>query len=555
MATTLPLRRPAKLFGKRFAVALVVLVAFAGLTASPAAALLIRGVVPGGGGLTIAPPDPCQPQPQVISFAPDYPTIPQGSPATLNWNVQVPSGCNYMLYVNGQRVALQGSLQVQPLFDTTYPLTLQWGPTRTNYTTATTTVSVTLPVDPADPTRHLVTIPAQAMLPLFVQALGTPNTTVVVNADLDLSGLNQIPIRDGVILRGWRSVAPGQPYLGGPWLTTTRAADPLFSIQGDHVRITGVRIGGPSLPVSTRAIKSESKLNIEIDHNEICGWSYVGVDLADPQGRISVPIQSSSESTGITYALGAEPLWIHDNYFHDNFYGDSGGAGYGVAVGNGAHALIERNVFDAHRHAIAADPTARTGYRAYRNLVLTRGYEGENQFDMHGDTQCWFLGGHDLCGTAGNDFDVRYNSFLYTGGAAIKVRGTPRLTPIGAVVSSNVFAHSDIGSAVQSSGNGLLVGAGNQVGVTAWSASEGCDFDGDGIPDHFIATGQTLWYRSGDASKGETPWVYLNSSTERTDGLALGYFSGGWVCDVVDGGLISVGGSGPWKPMLFLRAQ
>jgi hypothetical protein len=49
--------------------------------------------------------------------------------------------------------------------------------------------------------------------------------------------------------------------------------------------------------------------------------------------------------------------------------------------------------------------------------------------------------------------------------------------------------------------------------------------------------------------------VYLNMSTKRVDQLSLGYFSGGRVCDVADGGLISVGGSGPWRQMFFYRAQ
>ena len=99
------------------------------------------------------------------------------------------------------------------------------------------------------------------------------------------------------------------------------------------------------------------------------------------------------------------------------------------------------------------------------------------------------------------------------------------------------------------------------MGRTAYYGLQTCDFDGDGIKDLFIATEQTLWYCPAPSDcvtatgSGKASWVYLNSSTKRTDQLSLGYFSGGRVCDVADGGLISVGGSGPWRQTLFYRAQ
>lgn len=95
------------------------------------------------------------------------------------------------------------------------------------------------------------------------------------------------------------------------------------------------------------------------------------MDLYDSLNRTPDPIANSDSQTGITYTSPSEPVWVHDNYY------GVGDAGYGVAVGNGAHALIERNVFDAHRHARAADPTDRTGYRACDfELMARRGSEG-----------------------------------------------------------------------------------------------------------------------------------------------------------------------------------
>ena len=186
-----------------------------------------------------------------------------------------------------------------------------------------------------------------------------------------------------------------------------------------------------------------------------------------------------SDIPGLTYpkwnGSDAEPIYIHDNYFHDNFYGDPY-FGYGVAVG-GSHALIERNVFDGHHHAIAAGNDIHTGYRAYRNLVLKNGDGRNQQFDMHGTWYCseddknaddgkgtW----HQECGYVGHDFDIRWNSFqwrnsrFYWSDPApdIKVRGVttlvwPFLRPVGVVVKSNVFPYEDINDAVVVKGTGI----------------------------------------------------------------------------------------------------
>jgi hypothetical protein len=277
--------------------------------------------------------------------------------------------------------------------------------------------------------------------------------------------------------------------------------------------------------------------------------------------------------------MNTEPVYIHDNFIHHNQH--SNGNGYGVAVAHGAHALIERNVFDWNRHAITQEEgSSRTGYRAYRNLVLPNGgldqwlygfgWYHTHQFDMHGtddlcvgvliDETCIGKTFDHMYGRAGHDYDIRYNSFLYTAGHAVKLRGTPELgLPGGAVIRFNVFAHpvevdGILDGAVTWTENPPVV-QDNLTGRTAYHESKICDFDGDGKPDTFIATEQTLWYCPGPSDcvtsigTGKPAWVYLNSSTKRVDQLALGHFSGGHVCDVVDGGLISVGGSGPWIPL------
>ena len=129
---------------------------------------------------------------------------------------------------------------------------------------------------------------------------------------------------------------------------------------------------------------------------------------------------------------------------------------------------------------------------------------------------------------------------------------TPQLA---AFVDSNVFAHDllvdDVVSlgfgipdlvlpgAVEWAETGVWVGANNQTSVT-WDATDSCDFDGDGIPDRFMATGQTWWFSS---NHGQGPWVYLNASTFRLADVTLSYVDGDGLCDVTAGGIVYSGGT------------
>src|SRR5262249_42032952 len=152
-----------------------------------------------------------------------------------------------------------------------------------------------------------------------------------VNADLDLTGLSSINITNGVVLQGWRS-AVGQPFAMGPLLSVTDVPQPLFYIQGDNVRVTGVRIQGPSMtPDGTTALGihitdvmpscgTQSALpaasstcdtvppnfcgtipghvNVQIDNNEFSGWTDTALGVSDPNQRIVVPVGPVIGPTG-----------------------------------------------------------------------------------------------------------------------------------------------------------------------------------------------------------------------------------------------------------------
>lgn len=460
----------------------------------------------------------------------------------LSWNVNVPRGCTGVkLYVDGVVVSPIGSRSIQPIANTVYRLQAVFRNGRREVGLAS--IKVVLPEN--------LTISANYLAPQLVQALeeGKVKSIFIENhVELDLSGYEGIAIGAGVTLAGGRTVR--EP---GPRLYTTTRPRMLFDITGDNVRITGVRIEGADMGVAEGDTEGVGIFvqptvdihNVEIDHNELSGWSWAAVQVWDGSEKID-------------YVTNSSAVRIHDNFIHHNQH--INGDGYGVAVGYGAYALIERNVFDYNRHAISGeDGREGSGYLAYRNLVLENGglqdkYLGfwthTHQFDMHARNDCFPW--HYNCGPAGEYMDIRYNSFFYTEEKAFKLRGTPA---IGADVIDNVFAHAALFTTVVQLGGGAtqvipgalaqnesgLHASNNLVGVNGMNELGSCDFDGDGLNDLFLATGQTWWYSSG----GDQPWVYLNTSKKRRAEVTLGFFDGDNRCDVLVDGVIYPGGKTP----------
>jgi Right handed beta helix region len=365
------------------------------------------------------------------------------------------------------------------------------------------------------------------------------------NLNLDLSGMSSLIVAPGVQILGDRMAVRL-----GPRLFTTTFPRVLLQVgtdgkPSDNVRISGIRLDGGESDDPFSAVGKEdadgiavfSSTNVEIDHNEIYRWRGSGVVVHDGGGRIN--------------RERADTVRIHDSYIHHNQHPASddcisrlfeGGhsAGYGVQVADGAYALIERNVFDWNRHAIAGDGTAGAGYLALRNLILKNGgvhfrcpdagdwglalldfVSGDpaaaatlvikdvldddsiyhtHSIDMHGTRKdCNYQ-----CGPAGEFMDIEFNTILYTAGNGIHLRGTPT-SKEGMVVKHNVFAHEDryggILSGVVSPGAMVqeergLHDSDNIFGLNTFNERKECDFDGDGINDPFIATGVTFWYSS-----------------------------------------------------------
>jgi hypothetical protein len=81
-----------------------------------------------------------------------------------------------------------------------------------------------------------------------------------------------------------------------------------------------------------------------------------------------------------------------------------------VSVRESGYALIEKNVVDYNRHAMASQGTPGNGYYAPRNLVLSHGGTNNrtwnintHMFDVHGTVSCWGFGKH--CRDAGQTLD------------------------------------------------------------------------------------------------------------------------------------------------------
>jgi hypothetical protein len=436
-----------------------------------------------------------------------------------------------------------GSATLAPQSSGTYFLRVVINGWFTDY--GSRSVAIELPTVNGRPTVD-ITQPGQNAL--FAQAVGARDAMVRIagNVNLDLSYMDHIYVAPGVQIIGVRSQNPR-----GPRLFTTTFPRSLLDIgnsvePSDNVRITGIRFDGGESDdpcdsagaENANAISLLSSQGVEVDHNEMLRWRGAGVAVSDAANRINLD--------------NARTVWVHDNYMHDNQHpgycgpnplGSGHAGGYGVSVSQGAFALIERNVFDQNRHAIAGHGSDGDGYLLYRNLFLRPGVHNvklhittyNHQIDMHGQQTCG-IGEDWNCGRAGEFMDVGWNTVVYSYSDAIQLRGTPS-DPRGMSVHNNVFAQYR-SSALTQTETGLHDDGGNLFGVSdpisslfrfQADAAATCDFDGDGSNDRFWATGATWWYFSSLSGH----YQFLNQSSLGTLGQhTLSDVNQDGLCDV-----------------------
>jgi hypothetical protein len=448
-------------------------------------------------------------------------------------------------------------------------------------------------LDVVPPDRVVIDKNTRNHVQVLIRALEQPNRIVnnkpvpiiveLCDVDLDMTGLSLVIGSDRQLIAS-PACARGPSSLGPRiFITDNRSIrKPLFEIRGDNVLFSGFRLEGPTSGIGSGDGHKERGItispfscdervsgcppvpirNIEISNMEIFHWSGAGIYVTD---------NTEIAERGRLFNTNEGAVSIRNNFFHHNRHYD--GYGYGLEIAGGAYALIEKNVFDENRHAIAGGSSDGkkdfSGYTARDNLILFGGGKHckepvlqpcwrTHQIDMHGNKSG--SKGSSCCGTAGETIIIERNAIHYNAGYAIKIRGNPADK---AVADSNVFSNSRSEAIAQNGElgwgdnitNPIDVRPNNVFGVNPSAQFGVCDFDEDGIDDLFLTTGTSWWF----SSFGEFPWSYLNTKKERFDQVELGYFDNDLRCDVLgeQNGqwVISSGGSGDWQPFGMFGAS
>ena len=368
-------------------------------------------------------------------------------------------------------------------------------------------------------------------------------------ATIDLTGETKIAIPAGVTLMGRRETTGQGPLL----YTDTFDTMPLFLVEGDGVRVTGIRLRGPDpkqrgdayAKPNSRGISAHGASDLEIDHSELFHWSHAAI-----------------------YLRNTSSVDIHHNDFHHN---QRSGLGYGVVLYKGATATITHNLFDYNRHAIAGSGDPGQGYTARRNIAL--GHANGHIFDMHGEDENTNNGSE----YAGHEIRIEHNTLVADHVYSVVIRGRPKK---GAWVNDNCFGRGSRDSAIlQRFFTGNLHVSNNDYGVTAdydctskrgWWVSPGGvgfrkryassstrlddlgfgDFDGDGQTDVFTIDGNADWQLSSGA---DSSWSTINSGASKMSNLGFADFDGDGKTDVFRATgsewQVSWSGTSRWKPL------
>lgn len=420
---------------------------------------------------------------------------------------------------------------------------------------------------------------------------------------LDLSAYPALILPAGVTLRGDRRGTNIGPQINATYYAVRSGVSNaiqhdecawcMIQVHGDYVRVSGLRLRGQS---RSTAVVKEHSVGIEVDtpdisignaasatsyiviadHNDISDWEEAGIEV---NGGHSNP----NDCSVVANDQGRQGnVLIARNFIHDNTRNN---AGYGSVMSDGGRAVIMGNTYEMNRHAIAADGKPHDEYRAFYNLVLSSSpsykasHQHEQDFDMHGT-------GDDGFGGLAGAVDIGGNTFLGNNRPNFEYRGKPCYSPF---FHDNVTAH-DKGSAISLQGAEFIevitrgpdtptspveVAPYTQESTHCTANTSQCvmystdnryatssppfvnptdrlrvgDFDGDGVQDLFITTGNAWYYAPG----GQAEWRLLSPKTDQAGSLLFGDFDGDGRTDVVakngDNLMVSWGGVSDWEQL------
>jgi hypothetical protein len=397
---------------------------------------------------------------------------------------------------------------------------------------------------------------------------------------IDFSLYPPLALPAGVTVRGSRRGTSFGPLLLGfyniQYFSPYQPYPHIFEVVGDYVRITGLRLQGPT-PNTTDNYPGADGIQVGdnhffgtlIDHNDLSAWTNAAVEVygtTTPPSSGLIPPGGSGNCPPPQLALNGN-VRIERNLIHHNDEGNSNGNGYGSVMSTGGTATILGNTYLKNRHSIATDADIHNQYAASFNIVLSNipsyscGPFGlftcyEQTFDVHGDNP----NNHDDGGFAGNEVDIAWNTFLPPNHSDnFDLRGQPCAVDS---FHDNVSLrnHDEAVKVWDASGNSQYYSSStssiqirnNHFADTGYSDPTARlavgDFDGDGDDDLFLATG-TAWYYS---PAGQREWRLLSAKTDRIDSLLLGDFDGDGRTDVVGMNpvgqlVVSWGGISEWE--------
>jgi hypothetical protein len=402
-----------------------------------------------------------------------------------------------------------------------------------------------------------------------------PGTVVKLGRSLNVTGRPSLFPGPGVTIRGDRRGPLFGAELSRDFDGSNILSD-MFDVEGDDVRISGLRLRGPSRSTDGDQANSTGVfvnpafdangqfvrefLRTIVDHNDISNFTYGGVRVFDSLDRTD-QCDPNSNNDPQTRPFNAK---VVRNFIHHN---EKQGEGYGVEAEQGGYPFVEGNTFVSNRHAIAGDGRAKSGYKASSNLVLSYGALQHGfldvpfhtqDFDMHG------VGPNGFTGIGGDYVGIFGNTFLGTNRPNFELRGG-----ICNYVDfkDNVSLHSEDDAVQLSTGflsclhcwGGAILAQFNispeppQFDHSNPTYRQGAfgvgDFDADGADDLFLATGAG-WYYS---PAGRAEWRFLSTKTETIEQLLFGDFDGDGRTDVVaiHGSqiVVSWGGLSEWEEL------